>query len=206
MHFTTNTHCTTSSLSGSQHIHSLFSLLPQPMSPPPPAPPSPANADLGLHTKIFPTILGHEFISILGIVFVSLVYFFPFLICRSAGLTAKKKPFLMPPSPHPRFMSGEHVDRGERNIFWRNVPFSGAVWESWFQSHRESFHYSPFNVFRLFLGGLVYVLQKWFLWNEVQSKMDAYPSDVGTLGGGGPVGWPRMNLEMHFAPKFRISF
>ena len=27
--------------------------------------------------------------------------------------------------------------------------------------------------------------------------MDAYPSDVGTLGGGGPVGWPRMNLKMH---------
>ena len=27
--------------------------------------------------------------------------------------------------------------------------------------------------------------------------MDAYPSVVGTLGGDGPVGWPRMNLEMH---------
>ena len=27
--------------------------------------------------------------------------------------------------------------------------------------------------------------------------MDAYPSAVGTLGGGGSVGWPRMNLEMH---------
>ena len=27
--------------------------------------------------------------------------------------------------------------------------------------------------------------------------MDAYPSVVGILGGGGPVGWPRMNLEMH---------
>ena len=26
--------------------------------------------------------------------------------------------------------------------------------------------------------------------------MDAYPSVVGTLGGDGPVGWPRMNLEM----------
>ena len=23
------------------------------------------------------------------------------------------------------------------------------------------------------------------------------PSVVGNLGGGGPVGWPRMNLEMH---------
>ena len=30
-----------------------------------------------------------------------------------------------------------------------------------------------------------------------QSRMDAYPSVVGTLGGGGLVGWPRMNLEMH---------
>ena len=29
------------------------------------------------------------------------------------------------------------------------------------------------------------------------SRMDAYPSVVGTLGGGGPMGWPRMNLEMH---------
>ena len=27
--------------------------------------------------------------------------------------------------------------------------------------------------------------------------MDALPSVVGTLGGDGPVGWPRMNLEMH---------
>ena len=27
--------------------------------------------------------------------------------------------------------------------------------------------------------------------------MDAYPSVVGTLGGGGSVVWPRMNLEMH---------
>ena len=27
--------------------------------------------------------------------------------------------------------------------------------------------------------------------------MDAYPSVVGTLRGGGPVEWPRMNLEMH---------
>ena len=35
------------------------------------------------------------------------------------------------------------------------------------------------------------------MWHEAQSRMDAYPSVVGTLGGGGPVGWPRMNLEMH---------
>ena len=35
------------------------------------------------------------------------------------------------------------------------------------------------------------------MWNETQSRMDAYPSVVGTLGGGGHVGWPQMNLEMH---------
>ena len=35
------------------------------------------------------------------------------------------------------------------------------------------------------------------MWNEAQSRMDAYPSVVGTLGGGEPVGLPRMNLEMH---------
>ena len=35
------------------------------------------------------------------------------------------------------------------------------------------------------------------MWNEAQSRMDAYPSVVGTLGGGGPVGWLWMNLEMH---------
>ena len=41
------------------------------------------------------------------------------------------------------------------------------------------------------------MLHKRFLWNEAQSRMDACPSVVGTLGGGGPVGWPRVNLEMH---------
>ena len=35
------------------------------------------------------------------------------------------------------------------------------------------------------------------MWNEAQSRMDAYPSVDSTLGGGGPVGWPGMNLEMH---------
>ena len=35
------------------------------------------------------------------------------------------------------------------------------------------------------------------MWNKAQSRMDAYPSVVGTLGGGAPVGSPRMNLEMH---------
>ena len=31
----------------------------------------------------------------------------------------------------------------------------------------------------------------------MQSRMDAYPSVIGTLGGGGPAGCPQMNLEMH---------
>ena len=31
----------------------------------------------------------------------------------------------------------------------------------------------------------------------MQSRIDAYPSVVDTLGGGGPVGWPRLNFEMH---------
>ena len=35
------------------------------------------------------------------------------------------------------------------------------------------------------------------MWNEAQSRMDVYPYVGGTLGGGGPVGWPWMNLEMH---------
>ena len=105
----------------------------------------------------------------------------------------QEKPFLAGPPLH---VWGTFGSEGEEN-FWRNVPFRGAVWESWFQSHRESFHYSPLNAFRLFLGGLAYVLHKRFLWNEAQSRMDAYPSVVSTLGGGGPVGWPRMNLEMH---------
>ena len=34
------------------------------------------------------------------------------------------------------------------------------------------------------------------MWNEAQSRMTV-PSVDSTLGGGGPVGWPRMNLEMH---------
>ena len=37
-------------------------------------------------------------------------------------------------------------------------------------------HYPPFDGFRLFLCGLVCVLQKCFLWNETQNRMDAYPS------------------------------
>ena len=44
------------------------------------------------------------------------------------------------------------------------------------------------------------------MWNEAQSRMDAYPSVVGTLGGSGPVGWPRMNLEMHLHLKSELAF
>ena len=36
--------------------------------------------------------------------------------------------------------------------------------------------------------------------------MDAYPSVVGTLGGGGPVEWPRMNLEMHLHLNSELAF
>ena len=35
--------------------------------------------------------------------------------------------------------------------------------------------------------------------------MDAYPSVVGTLGGGRPVGWPRMNLEMNLHINSEIA-
>ena len=43
--------------------------------------------------------------------------------------------------------------------------------------------------------------------------MDAYCSVFGTFGGSGPVGWPRMNLEMHLhiisevvSNEFRTEF
>ena len=36
--------------------------------------------------------------------------------------------------------------------------------------------------------------------------MDAYPSVVGTLGGGGPVEWSRMNLEMHLNLNSELAF
>ena len=84
MHYTTNTHYTTSTLSGSQHILSLLLHLSHPLPPLPP----PANADLSLHTKIFPTILGYEVISITNentykIVLVSFyVLFFSYLPIR----------------------------------------------------------------------------------------------------------------------------
>ena len=44
------------------------------------------------------------------------------------------------------------------------------------------------------------------MWNEAQSRMDAYPSVVGTIGGGGPVGWPRMNLEMHLHLNSELAY
>ena len=83
-------------------------------------------------------------------------------------LDRQEKPFLTGPALHVWRTFGSEVEE----IFWRNVPFRGAVWESWFQSHRESFNYSPLNAFRLFLGGFAYVLHKWFVWNEAQSRMD----------------------------------
>ena len=43
------------------------------------------------------------------------------------------------------------------------------------------------------------------MWNEAQSRMDAYPSVVGTLGGGGPVGWPRVNLEMYLHLNLELA-
>ena len=160
-----NTHYTTSTLSGFQHILSLFSLLPRP-------PPLPLPPHLALHTKLFPTILRHEFIPMTmettyQIVLVSLMYF-SFSNLPIRRLDRQEKPFLTGPALHVWRTFGSE---GEEN-FWRNVPFRGAVWESWFQSHRESFNYSPLNAFRLFLGGFAYVLHKWFMWNEAQSRMD----------------------------------
>ena len=35
--------------------------------------------------------------------------------------------------------------------------------------------------------------------------MDDYSSVVGTLGGGGPVEWPRMNLEMHLHRNLELA-
>ena len=101
------------------------------------------------------------------IVFVSLMYF-SFSNLPIRRLDRQEKPFLTGTALHVWRTFGSE---GEEN-FWRNVPFRGAVWESWFQSHRESFNYSPLNAFRLFLGGFAYVLHKWFMWNEAQSRMD----------------------------------
>ena len=101
------------------------------------------------------------------IVFVSLMYF-SFSNLPIRRLDRQEKPFLTGPALRVWRTFGSD---GEEN-FWRNVPFRGAVWESWFQSHRESFHYSPLNAFRLCLGGFAYVLHKWFMWNEAQSRMD----------------------------------
>ena len=101
------------------------------------------------------------------IVFVSLMYF-SFSNLPIRRLDRQEKPFLTGPALHVWRTFGSE---GEES-FWRNVPFRGAVWESWFQSHRELFNYSPLNAFRLFLGGFAYVLHKWFMWNEAQSRID----------------------------------
>ena len=121
MHYTINTHYTTSTLSGSQNILSLFSLLF------PPSPPASANTDLALHTKLFPTILRHEFISITKentykIVFVSLMYF-SFSNLPIRRYDCQEKPFLTGPPLH---VWGTFGSEGEENIL-RNFPFRGAV-------------------------------------------------------------------------------
>ena len=92
MHYIINTHYPTSTLSGSQHILSRFS-----HPPPPTRPPTSANADR-LHTELFPTILGYEFISTTKentyqIVFLSLIYFSFSCFADPAGLTAKRSLF-----------------------------------------------------------------------------------------------------------------
>ena len=101
------------------------------------------------------------------IVFLFLMYF-SFSNLPISRLDHQEKPFLTGPALHVWRTFGSE----EEENFWRNVPFRGAVWESWFQSHRELFNYSPLNAFRLFLGGFAYVLHKWFMWNEAQSTMD----------------------------------
>ena len=121
---TTNQQSTTSSLSSSQHIRSLFSLLPHPRLLPPP----PANADLGLHTKIYPTVLGHEFISILRIVFVSLVYFsFSYLPIRR--LDRQEEAFSDALPPPPASCLG-NMWIGERGIFSDVMFHSEAQYEN----------------------------------------------------------------------------
>ena len=57
-----------------------------------------------------------------------------------------------------------------------------------------------------FSGRLSFVLQKCFLWNETQSRMDAYCSVFCTFGGSGPVGVATDEFGKAFAPKFRICF
>ena len=95
MHYTINTHYTTSTLSGFQHILSLFSLLLQ--SPPPP------RASGSSH-QTFPTILRHEFISntkenTYQIVFVSLMYF-SLSNLPIRRFDRQEKPFLTGPPLH----------------------------------------------------------------------------------------------------------
>ena len=109
MHYTINTHYTTSTLSGFQHILSLFSLLlPSP---------APANAGLVLLIKLFPTILRHEFVSITKentyqTVFVSFMYF-SFSNLPIRRFDRQEKPFLTGPPLH---VWGT-LDRRKRKIF-----------------------------------------------------------------------------------------
>ena len=99
-----------------------FLSFPAPSPPPPPPPPH-----LALHTKLFPTILRHEFIPMTmentyQIVFVSLMYF-SFSNLPIRRLDRQEKPFLTGPALHVWRTFGSE---GEEN-FWRNVPFRGAV-------------------------------------------------------------------------------
>ena len=140
--YTMNTHYTTSTLSGFQHILSLFSLLP----PPPP----PHTHTSGSSHRTFPYYLEtwvytHDYGKYISncICIFNVLFFFLF---ADPPAWPPREAFSDGPSPSclENFWIG-----GEENI-WRNVPFRGAVWESWFQSHRESFNYSPLNAFRLF--------------------------------------------------------
>ena len=129
----------------STYPFSLSSSTPRPRLP---LPPRPRKCWSESSHQIFPTILGHEFISITKdcICIFNVLFFFLFAD-PPVWPPRRSLSWRATPRPAPRFMSGEQVDRRERNIFWRNVPFRDAVWESWFQNHRESFHYSPSGYF-----------------------------------------------------------
>ena len=135
---------------------SFFSLLSPPLPPSPP--PCPANADLGLHTNIFPTIVEHEFISITKdcICIFNILFFFLFAdppVWPPRGSLFRRLP--------PTLSCPGNMWIGRRGIF-SDVMFHS---EAQYENHDSKvtvnhFITSPLNVFRLFLGGIVYVLQK----------------------------------------------
>ena len=107
--YTINTHYTTSTLSGFQHILSLFSLL----RPPPPPPHriwlfTPNFSLLSWDMSLYPWLW-----KIHIKLYLYLKCTFLFLICRSAGLTAKRSLFWRAQP----FMSGELLDQRERKMF-----------------------------------------------------------------------------------------